>query len=103
MLMTPILGVGKVTNVVPADGASDAETLDDMRTAAPQSIRTLDRVVSLGDFEAFARARAAAWARALATELHRRHALGGLPDHRHHRRSRRRRRARTSSNRCATR
>jgi uncharacterized phage protein gp47/JayE len=69
MLMTPILGVGKVTNVVPADGASDAETLDDMRTAAPQSIRTLDRVVSLGDFEAFARARRGV-GKALATELH---------------------------------
>ena len=54
-LMAPIAGVRGARNPVPADGGSDAETIDDMRTAAPQSIRTLDRVVSLGDFEAFAR------------------------------------------------
>jgi hypothetical protein len=68
MMMTPVLGVGKVTNVVPAEGASDAETLEDMRTAAPQSIQTLDRVVSLRDFEAFARTRRGI-GKALATEL----------------------------------
>ena len=67
--MTPVLGVTAVTNPVPADGASDAETLDDMRTAAPQSIRTLDRVVSLADFEAFTRSYRGI-GKALATELH---------------------------------
>jgi uncharacterized phage protein gp47/JayE len=67
-IMTPILGVGSVTNPVAADGASDAETIEDMRTAAPQSIRTLDRVVSLADFEAFARAYRGV-GKALATEL----------------------------------
>jgi hypothetical protein len=67
--LTPVLGVKTVTNPVPADGASDAETLEDMRTAAPQSIRTLDRVVSLADFEAFTRTYRGI-GKALATELH---------------------------------
>jgi hypothetical protein len=67
-IMTPVLGVRTVTNPVPADGASDAETIADMRTAAPQSIRTLDRVVSLADFEAFARTYRGV-GKALATEL----------------------------------
>jgi Baseplate J-like protein len=53
--MAPIMGVRAVNNPIPADGASDAETIEDMRSAAPQSIRTLDRAVSLADFEAFAR------------------------------------------------
>lgn len=52
--MTPVLGVKSVSNLLPAEGGSDAETLDDMRLSAPKSIRTLDRAVSLQDFEAFA-------------------------------------------------
>ena len=68
-MMTPILGVRSATNAVPADGGSDAESVEDMRTAAPQSIRTLDRVVSLADFEAFARTFRGV-GKALATELH---------------------------------
>lgn len=67
-VMTPVLGVRSVTNLVAADGGSDAETIDDMRTAAPQSIRTLDRVVSLADFEAFVRTYRGV-GKALATEL----------------------------------
>jgi uncharacterized phage protein gp47/JayE len=54
-MMTPVLGITSVANPVPADGGSDAETIDDLRASAPQSIRTLDRVVSLSDFEVFAR------------------------------------------------
>lgn len=67
--MAPVLGVSKVVNPVAAEGASDAETIDDMRTAAPQSIRTLDRVVSIADFEAFTRSYRGI-GKALATELH---------------------------------
>jgi hypothetical protein len=66
--MAPILGVGAVANPIPADGGSDAETIDDMRGAAPQSIRTLDRVVSLVDFAAFARGFGGI-GKAIATEL----------------------------------
>lgn len=68
-VMTPVLGITGVINPVAADGGSDAETLEDMRTSAPQSIRTLDRVVSLSDFEVFAR-RFRGIGKALATELH---------------------------------
>lgn len=67
--MAPIMGVGTVSNPIPADGGSDPETIDDARKAAPQSIRTLDRVVSLSDFEAFARGFRGV-GKALATELH---------------------------------
>ena len=67
-VVAPIMGVRAVRNPVPADGASDAETLEDMRSAAPQSIGTLDRVVSLTDFEAFARAFRGI-GKAIATEL----------------------------------
>ena len=67
--MSPVIGVAGVSNPVPAEGASDAETLDDMRSAAPQSIRTLDRVVSLADFEAFAKSYRGI-GKAIATELH---------------------------------
>lgn len=68
-VMTPVLGITGVVNPVAADGGSDAETLEDMRTSAPQSIRTLDRVVSLSDFEVFAK-RFRGIGKALATELH---------------------------------
>jgi hypothetical protein len=67
-VMTPVLGVTAVANPVAASGGSDAETLEDMRASAPQSIRTLDRVVSLSDFEVFAR-RFRGIGKALATEL----------------------------------
>jgi predicted phage baseplate assembly protein len=67
--MAPIVGIGGVSNPVAAEGASEAETIDDMRSAAPQSIRTLDRVVSLADFEAFAKSYRGI-GKALATELH---------------------------------
>jgi hypothetical protein len=67
-IMAPVLGVTKVSNPVPAEGASDPETVEALRTAAPQSIRTLDRVVSLADFEAFAKTRPGV-GKALATEL----------------------------------
>lgn len=53
-IVTPVIGVASVTNPLAADGGSDAETLQEMRTGAPKAIRTLDRAVALTDFEAFA-------------------------------------------------
>jgi hypothetical protein len=48
------LGVREVLNPLPSLGAQDAETLDRARRNAPLTVRTLDRVVSLTDFEDFA-------------------------------------------------
>lgn len=56
LLATRPLGVREVTNPVPADGAENAETQDQARTNAPLTVRTLDRIVSLNDFEDFAQA-----------------------------------------------
>ncbi|MFJ5776183.1 baseplate J/gp47 family protein [Streptomyces sp. NPDC093094] len=55
-IVTPVIGVASVTNPLAADGGSDAETLEEMRVGAPKAVRTLDRAVSLADFEAFAEA-----------------------------------------------
>ncbi|MBD1823626.1 putative baseplate assembly protein [Cyanobacteria bacterium FACHB-DQ100] len=46
-----ILGV---TNPLPATGAAPRESLDSARTSVPAITRTLDRIVSLQDFEDFA-------------------------------------------------
>jgi Baseplate J-like protein len=54
MVLTPVAGIGQVTNPAAAAGGSDAETLDDIRTAAPAAVRAMDRAVSLSDFEAIA-------------------------------------------------
>jgi Baseplate J-like protein len=56
LLMTRPLGVKGATNPLPASGAADPEQLDDARLNAPFTVRTLDRVVSLQDYEDFARA-----------------------------------------------
>jgi hypothetical protein len=56
LLMTRPLGVKGVTNPLPASGAADPEQLDDARHNAPFTVRTLDRIVSLQDYEDFARA-----------------------------------------------
>ncbi len=55
-LMTRPLGVKDVLNPLPAEGAEDPETLDDARGNAPLAVRTLGRVVSLLDYQDFARA-----------------------------------------------
>ena len=47
-------GISGVTNPEAASGAEDPETRDDARGNAPQTVRTLDRIVSLRDFEDFA-------------------------------------------------
>lgn len=49
-------GVKAVTNPLAAVGADDPEKLDDARGNAPLTVLTLDRIVSLRDYEDFARA-----------------------------------------------
>ncbi len=56
LLMTQVLGVQKVTNPLAPSGAADPETRDDARQNAPFTVMALGRVVSLQDFEDFARA-----------------------------------------------
>jgi predicted phage baseplate assembly protein len=56
MLASQPLGVREVVNPLPARGGEDPETLDQSRQNAPLTVLTLDRVVSLADFEDFARA-----------------------------------------------
>ena len=55
-LMTRPLGVKGVTNPVAASGAADPEKLADARRNAPLTILTLGRIVSLQDYQDFARA-----------------------------------------------
>jgi photosystem II stability/assembly factor-like uncharacterized protein len=56
LLKTRPLGVSEVTNPLPATGAADPETMTEARASAPLTVRTLDRIVSLQDYEDFARA-----------------------------------------------
>jgi len=49
------LGVTEVTNPLPPQGAEDPEALEQARRGAPASVLTLERIVSLRDFEDFAR------------------------------------------------
>lgn len=66
MLIRQPLGVKSVTNPLPATGAADPESLDDARLNAPIPVLTLERAVSLRDYEDFARGFAGV-AKALAT------------------------------------
>jgi predicted phage baseplate assembly protein len=66
LLLTRPLGVKAVVNPMAASGGADNEMLEDARTNAPITVLTLDRVVSLSDYEDFARAFAGI-AKALAT------------------------------------
>ncbi len=54
-LKTKPLGIRGVTNPSPATGGAEPETLDDARISAPNQVKTLGRVVSLTDYEDFAR------------------------------------------------
>jgi predicted phage baseplate assembly protein len=54
-LMTMPLGVMSAVNPTDASGAEDAEVLEDARTNAPMTVLTLGRIVSLQDYEDFAR------------------------------------------------
>jgi predicted phage baseplate assembly protein len=55
-LLARPLGVKEVVNRTAAVGAADPETLADARQNAPLTVLTLDRIVSLQDFEDFCRA-----------------------------------------------
>ncbi|MFP5261563.1 MAG: putative baseplate assembly protein [Blastocatellia bacterium] len=55
-LMTRPLGVKGVTNPTAASGAADSERLEEVRRNAPLTVLTLGRIVSLEDYEDFARA-----------------------------------------------
>jgi hypothetical protein len=65
-LLTRPLGIKSVLNPEDATGAQNRELLDDARTNAPLTVLTLDRTVSLQDYEDFSRAFAGI-AKALAT------------------------------------
>ena len=54
-LMTRPLGVKDVINPLPAEGAEDPQNIANARRNAPLTVRTLDRVVSLLDYEDYAR------------------------------------------------
>lgn len=56
LLLSPPLGVRKVSNPLPPNGAADPESLDQARRNAPLTVLTLGRIVSLPDVEDFARA-----------------------------------------------
>jgi hypothetical protein len=56
LLLTRSLGLKEVINPLPATGAADAETRDEARENAPFTVLTLDRIVSMQDFEDYARA-----------------------------------------------
>lgn len=49
------LGISDVTNPLPASGSAPREELADAQRNAPLTVLTLDRIVSLRDFENFAR------------------------------------------------
>jgi predicted phage baseplate assembly protein len=55
LLMTRPLGVSGVANPIRATGGTDPEDLADARENAPLTVLTLDRIVSLSDYEDFAR------------------------------------------------
>jgi hypothetical protein len=55
LLMTRPLGVKSVINPIAASGAQDPQTLADARVNSPLTVLTLDRIVSLRDYEDFAR------------------------------------------------
>jgi len=56
LLKTRPFGVRGVTNPLTASSAADPEKLENARTNATLTVLTLDRIVSLRDFEDFARA-----------------------------------------------
>jgi predicted phage baseplate assembly protein len=55
LLMTRPLGVKDVINPLAASGAADPQELQDARRNAPLTVLTLDRLVSLQDYEDFSR------------------------------------------------
>jgi predicted phage baseplate assembly protein len=56
LLMSPQIGLSKVNNPLAATGGDQPEQIEKARKNAPLTTLTLNRIVSLSDFEAFARA-----------------------------------------------
>ncbi len=56
ILQSKPLGVRSVTNPLAASGAADPEKMADARGHAPLTVRTLDRIVSVDDYQDFASA-----------------------------------------------
>ena len=56
LLMAPPPGLKSVINPLPSSGGDDPEERDDARRNAPFTVLTMDRIVSVQDFEDFARA-----------------------------------------------
>ncbi|MBD2080944.1 putative baseplate assembly protein [Leptolyngbya sp. FACHB-17] len=54
LLKTRPLGVSEVTNPLPATGGAPPESMSEAKSNAPATVRTLDRIVSIRDFEDFA-------------------------------------------------
>jgi predicted phage baseplate assembly protein len=54
LMQTRPLGIREVTNPVEASGAEDPEDRDGARENAPRTVLTMDRIVSLRDYEDFA-------------------------------------------------
>ena len=75
LLMTRPLGVKGVTNPIEAAGAADAQETRDAQSNAPLTVLTLDRIVSLRDYEDFARSYAGI-SKAMATWTWNVHARG---------------------------
>jgi len=69
ILMSQPLGVREVMNPFPAEGGADPENINAIRENAPLICRTLERTVSLMDYEDFARGYAGI-AKSLAQWLH---------------------------------
>jgi len=55
-LLQKPLGVTEVTNPEPSTGGADPEAIDDAKQNAPLTVLTLDRAVSVTDYQNFARA-----------------------------------------------
>jgi predicted phage baseplate assembly protein len=55
LLMSRPLGIKGVVNPIPASGAAEPQLMEDSRDNAPRTVLTLGRVVSLRDYEDFAR------------------------------------------------
>ena len=56
LLMSPQLGIKSVTNPLPTSGAENPESLESIAHNAPLTVVTLDRIVSIEDYEYFAHA-----------------------------------------------
>lgn len=54
LMQTRPLGIREVTNPIEASGAEDPEDRDGARANAPRTVLTMDRIVSLRDYEDFA-------------------------------------------------